>query len=512
MNRSEIVEARQQRDARVSGFFNVALRDTEARLKKAGPEAQARAFLGLSKRFKRYIDEGEDIAEQTASDDGQDFIRRRNAFLDTTVRGVGCPDGRVLKLAIFDFGDRLHKRLGAEPETRKSTRDGSSVLRDPTITASMDTHVHQRKLQDQQTEFVEFLIPHGDIENPAHGCGYALSKAQSRGEDAHRSVMRYSGIREYIDDLGDGIQAFDNVARSVGANSSTFIMFHDANRQNIIFGAEEVYKDKGRDMFDPDLTLRENFLKLQKQKEILMTEFLDRSIVSDIKLFADKFGIKNKLNMRDPEAFLTNALAIGNIAMLVTQLHESRMLDIVPKKLAEGKSFKALRTLLYIAIRNRTYTELGGITPDDNSLKDHPEELVRAGSMGYVDNVGTIPFIQATPPGLFRPQDFEGIKLLYGLSKKYMPALKGDLKADFEREALVFVIAGRRNPKKNISSQDEYEEKAGIDYVIKENTAEVREIFKEEVNDGRVVVIGARFNRRTRMMEDVLETLPYRQI
>lgn len=371
-----------------------------------------------------------------------------------------------------------------------------------------DFHTRDKK---QTPQIVEFPGPHIDSVHPLHGCGAATAKGTQDGTPADEA-MKLGGIDLYFDELQDGFFAFDNNVRKAGGKGATFDTIHDSHSQGLIFGARQAYLNGWLDSVDSPEALRPTMEKLHFEGKLLMTELLDKQLNSKMERVKTKLheglDIPQELDLTNLDNYADNMILTGLIAKGITENYEDEDPNFswIPEHIKDEKTQEATRTLAYTAIRNSVYRNLNNIVPGEHDLVDHPEQVVRAGSTGAAYNVNTKGFIHVTPQGRFREKDRAEIDKLKGLARKFMPQLPDDLKADFQKEALVIITTGKfdkeiyesdndedekKKLKKALSKIKDFEAEAST---VRGNASDLRDIYSNEVKSGKVVVVGVMFN------------------
>lgn len=463
------------------------------------PEVQERVHNAIDRRFKPYIIESEVIAAQLISPEYQDeFVPKTNNFLKALVGYIVCPDGRIL---VIQLGDpkvaRVSRRLQGKPPTRPSTRGDHNqmVPNDPYLTSSITNELGERGKLFDVPEMVQNFGPHTDSVNPEeHGCGDRTGEMVSYGHTPEIG-MRYGGIPEYFEALGDGFYAFDNTAKKAGGRGTTFDVIQDTHSQGLIYGLRDAYQ-----RFDPRLSLRENLELLAKNKIILMTEFLDQIFAERVIKETQKRGINTPINMADYYNFGTNAILIGTIARDLTKEEEANGFHWMPKSIKEDKTEIATRVAAYHAIRNSVYRVLGGIKPGHHNLIKHPEKLIRVGPIGADFNVFNISFTESTVPGPFQESDIKAVEKLYGLSYGVFKHQGFDLRT----EARIILVTGIFDPSIYADDEKAKTQLTLATHLVQNNAAWVRERYKKSILTGETVVISALHEPGTRRFTHIV--------
>lgn len=473
-----------------------AERDTLGRIANPTPEVEQRIHNALEWRFLPYVVESTVIAKQLESQEHKRFIKEIDTFLGAKVGFSLCPDGRISSFAIVDprVGS-INRRLQGLPQTRTSTTNSRPVLNDPDIAASIITEIEERIEEDKNPEIVEFLGPHIHSMDPLHGCGAYKAKIEAKGLTPE-IAMKYGGIAEFFEELGDGFYAFNNVIELAGGKGTTFDFVHDAYSQGFIVGLRDQYKNFGNNN-----SLRANLVRLHEKRKILMTEMLGDVFKQTIFDEAKKLGVENGyLDLSDYTQFGKNARRIGRIAKAITIQEEAKGYKWIPDSIKAGKSEAAVRVLAYHAIRNVVYRVVGNITPENNRLKDHPEKLIRVGPIGADYNIENIPFIQSTPRGRINRYDIEGIQKLYGLTYDILKRQGADL----TKEGRIILVSGAFDPTHHSGQRSRRAEFNEIASVIRNNAAHIRRQYMESIQTGQAIVISCLFDPLTRRLTHVL--------
>ncbi len=374
-------------------------------------------------------------------------------------------------------------------------------------------HAVYQTRTEQKPQIVEFPGPHIDSVHPVHGCGAAKAKGTADGT-SEETAMKIGGINLYFDELGEGFDAYNNNIRKAGGKGATFDMVHDSHSQGLIYGLRDAYLNGSLSAVDSPEELRPTLEDLHFSGKIMMTELLDQQFSSKIdrvkRRLRDQLGLPVELDLTNTDDFADSMMLTGLIAKGITEKYEDADPEFswIPGQMKEDKSQEAVRTLAYTSVRNSAYRNLSNIVPGEHDLVEHPEQLVRAGSTGAPLNVNTKAFIHVTPQGRFTRADRGEIKKLKGLADKFMPELPGDLKADFEKEALVIVAMGKFDDTK-YKIYDTDDENTRIEKIIERtkafevetsavrgNASDLRDIYRNEVRAGRVVVVAAIANKR----------------
>lgn len=485
-------------EPRVHQLLVQASHDALSRIKSLTPEVTGRIQTALERRFLPYAIENESIAKQLESPEYRKFVKEIDAFLDAKVGFGACPDGRVSPFSLADPKvASIHRRLQGLPETRQSTTEEHVwVLDDPDLAASIKTDMQEREEEGKSNELVEFVGPHIHSSHPAHGCGACIGKLAAKGRTPELG-MRYGGIAEYFEELGDGFNAFDNVVKIAGGKGTTFDLTHDAYSQGFIVGLRNEYKN-----FNKNLSLRQNLELLAARKKILMTEKFDEIFTQNIIDESTKMGVEGYIDVSDYEQFGKNAMLIGRIAKKITIQEEAKGYRWIPESIKDGKSQTAVRVLAYHAIRNTVYRVLGDIQPGQHMLQEHPEQLIRVGPIGSDYNIRNIAFVQSTPRGRLQSGDIEGVDKLYNLSYGILRKLGADL----QREGRIILITGIYDSTHHASRKSARAELNEVESVVLNNAAWIRKKFAESIQTGEAIVIGCLFDPLTRRLTHVLSS------
>jgi len=458
-------------------------------------EVLRRIEAAIDRRFAPYARESEAISTQLETSKYTEFAKDTRDFLEAKVGVVACPDGRISPLSLIDPRVAgIHRRLQGLPETRLSTRNRVNVLNDPGLAAAIANDIGRSKLNGKKPELTELVGPHIHSQNPQEGCGAALAKIIAQGGTAELG-MRLGGIPDYFSELGDGFNAFDNVASAAGGQGTTFDLTHDAFSQGFIIGIREENRS-----FDPTLSLRQNLLSKAHEGKILMTELLTDLFKQSILDLATSMGQESYVDIRDYNRFAENAIIIGRVAREITAQEEKKEYSWIPQAIKEGKTEAALRILAYHAVRNTAYRVLGNIIPGQHSLQHHPEQLIRVGPIGAEFNIRNIPFIQNAPSGSLRPEDLDGIRKLYGLSYGVL-ANQG---VDLTSEGRIILVTGEHDPSRyarRATAQEEFQKEASV---VRNNAAWVREMFFPSIRTGEAIVIGCIYEPGTKRLTHIV--------
>ncbi len=464
-------------------------------------DAKQDALSRISEKAEVEVLEGLQIAKELTSEHYTENVKDIENFLNTKTGIIVCSDGRILPISIIDpIVARIHRRLAGLPETRTSTRDGSPVSNDPNISASIALAVKERRNKMLDPILVEFIGPHIHSTEPIHGCGAEKLKLTARGRPAE-TAMQFGAINNYFDELGEGFYALNNVANRAGGNLITYDMIHDSYSQGLIFGLKNLYDKKGSaGMFDKTRSLRDNLILLHKNKNILMTEMMDDILNEEILRCAASRGIKDKLDIRNPEKLGENIIHISQIAKEITTQQEKTDFPFIPLAVRAEKPDISTRALAYMAIRNSTYRLLSGIIPGKHDLIEHPEQLIRVGPIGQAFNVRTLSFIEVTADENLRDQDIDGVKKLYALSEGTMPKLG----IKFNEEGRVIIITGEYD-KKDYSNESLADQKLEqLTSFLKNSAAALRNEFLEGIKTGETIIISCIYEEKSRKLIKVL--------
>ena len=493
--RGEVKEPQRSTENSVRSLVNQAKEDSLGRI-PLNPEAQKRVENAIEKRFYPYVIEGAVIAEQLVSPEYREFVKETNEYLGAKVGFIACPDGRIL---VIQLGDpkvaSFYRRLQGLPPIRTSTRgDHKMVPDDPFLSAAIATDIQERKPQTEVPKIVQFIGPHIHSVHPDHGCGDRTGEMVGMGHTPEIG-MAHVGIEEYFQKLGDGFYAFDNAAENAGGRGSTFDLTHDAYSQGFIIGLRKTYE-----MFNPNLSLRENLKLLADNKLILMTELLDSLFSERITEEAQKEKVSGIIDMRDFYNFGPNAILIGKIAREITKEEEKKGYLWIPRAIREDRTNTALRALAYHCVRNVVYRTLGGIKPGAHALEEHPEKLSRVGPIGADFNVSNIPFIESTVPGPLQPSDIEAVVKLYNLSYGILRAQGVKLKD----EARIILVTGIYDPNIYIDQREAQKQLNLATDIVRNNAAQIRKKFEKSIITGETVVIGALHEPGTRRLTHIV--------
>jgi hypothetical protein len=448
-------------------------------------EVQKRVENAIENRLYPYIVEGEVIGTQLNSPEYQQHIVETDQFLEAKVAAIACPDGRIL---VIQLGDpkvmSVSRKLQGLPATRPSTKESSDrmVPDDPYISAAIRTDMERRKKANRLARIVQFVGPHIHSLHPVeHGCGDKTTEMVAYGHTPEIG-MRFGGIPEYYTKLGKGFNAFDNAAENAGGRGATFDLVHDAYSQGIILGLRNSYEK-----FNHELSLRNNLELLAKNKNILMTEFLDPIFAENIIKEAQKRGITHPIDISNFYNFGQNAILIGEIARNITIEQEKENFPWIPESIKEDKTEVDVRVAAYHSIRNVVYRIMGGIKPGEHNLQEHPEKLIRVGPIGADFNVKNIPFIESTVPGQLQSSDMEAVDKLYRLSYGVLKAQGINL----ENEARIILVTGIYD-EKLYADKDKAQEQLNLStHIVQNNAAWIRGKFEKSIKTGETIVIGA---------------------
>jgi hypothetical protein len=297
--------------------------------------------------------------------------------------------------------------------------------------------------------------------------------------------MRFGGIAQFHDSLGEGFYAFDNMARGIKdlqIPSTTFDLTHDIHTQGLITGIRNVYTE-----FDPNRTLRENLINLHRDRKIVMTEELDEVFHGRIheiatQLYGDDHEIQNPL---DPGTLADNIMKIGRIAKVITQEEEERGFDFIPDELTQDATPIARRALAYTLIRNVVYRRLADIRAGHHSLVKHNEEWIRVGSSGPL-NIDHVPFVLRTPSKRLRDDDIDEVFALEGILRGALQ-LKG---AKPQEEATIITVGATFNPGMYANEEIAQEQKDILFSTVGNEAARIRNKRPNDIKNGHRVVLG----------------------
>ncbi len=445
------------------------------------PEAVQRIKSALNLRLLPFIAENWTIAERLKTDRYAEHARTTAEFLDARVAYIVCPDGRIAALSLGDpLVANVHRWLQGLPQTRNSTkRDSEPVLDDPYLSSALGTAISWRVAFGQNPEAVENVGPHIHSLHPEHGCGACINKLRARGHFSPLA-MRMGGIAEYFEELGDHFYAFDNNAKRSGGAGTTVDFVHDAYSEGGIIGLRNQYRN-----FDRSLTLRENLIRMEEDRKILMTEALDGMFFERVERIASQKNVRKYIDIKDPSLIDSNAILIGEISREITEQEQEDGFLWIPSAVRDGMSETALKVLAYSSVRNSVYRILGGIRPGKHELEDHPERLVTIGPTSATFNRRNIPFVQKTHP-YFTPQDIESGLVLYNLAADVMSRQGIDL----TREGRIILTTGEFDAS---LYANEWVAQAQFDLVadiVKQNAARMRQAIMPSIRNGEAIVSG----------------------
>lgn len=451
------------------------------------PEIKRRVDSSLG-RVLPYVVEAKVIARQTESEPFKEFVRETKNFLNAEIGFCQCPDGRIdpESLTDPDVAD-FTRRLKGAPQTRLSSEDPRKcmyVLDDPDLAASMNFKMEKRLGENKNAESIEGVGPHIFSRNPSKGCGAATGETVDRGH-AKAVGMKFGGIFEYYEELGDGFYAFNNNAEIAGGKGTTFDITPDHFTQGFFVGIRDHLHE-----FDKSKNLLQNLQHLQREGKILATEALDDVFAEEIDALASDVGITSytDLNLDDPTQYARNFMLVGNIARKITQSHEQdNQFEWIPDAIRNEKSETAVRFLAYTAIRNVVYRRIKNIRPGNHDLLEHPEQLLVAGPI-VPRSRKTIPFMEKTARGQFRQEDIDGVKKLYDLLEGVLENHHG---ADLNVEGRVIFVTGEYD---DLMSDDEdklQRERHRVAAVTKNNAGAIRGRYPDAIQNGEMIVISA---------------------
>jgi hypothetical protein len=481
---------------RVDSLINTAKKDALSRV--GNLEAQQRAVNGIERTLRPYILENEVIAAQLITPEYEHHVKETDKFLDIRIASVACADGRIIHMQLASPRTMsMSRRLGGIPETRQSTRNKNEhILNDPDLQASIAIDINKRKKNSDKTpEIAEFVGPHIFSENPEEGCVYLKGRALAAGR-ATEIAMRHGALDEYYSILGDGIQAFDNMTRTMGGKSTTFDLTHDAYTQGIIVGLREQITN-----FDPQLLLRGNLMELHRQHKILVSQLLDNSFKGTIIDMARSVGVNSPLDVVDYKHVGRNSIIIGKIARDIAAQEEEAGFGWIPDCVKDAKSERSIRALGYVSLWNIVYRTLGDIKPGQHMLQEHPERLARIGPIGADFNIENIPFIMHAPPGPLSEKELEGVARIHGLSHDVAVRQGVDLMS----QGRVILVTGKFDEKRYANPEIAEEERESVNSVVGNNAAIIREKFIRSVENGETVVVGSLLEPSTRKVTHIVK-------
>jgi len=497
--RGEITKPHQEIERSARALTDQAKEDALGSLRTLNIESRERVENALERRFYPYVVESAVIASQIGSHKYlNSFVPEIDSFLGAKVGYIVCPDGRISMLSLGDPKvASIYRRLQGLPSTRKSTRsdDEKVVPNDPFLSSAIESELKNRaKKFGDIPKLVQKLGPHIHSTHPHHGCGDRTGEMISAGHTP-KIGMRYGGIKEYFETLGDGFEAFENAAQNMGGRGTTIDVVHDAHSQGLIYGLRNAYQK-----FNENYPLRKNLELLAQNRLILMTELLDDVFRDIIIEKAKERDVNDFINIEDFYDLANNAILIGSIAKEITQEEENNGYQWLPRAIRDGKTDTTIRVAAYHVIRNVTYRVLGNIEPGNHSLERHPEKLIRVGSIGADFNVKNIPFIESTVPGLFQQTDITAVNKLYNLS--YNVLLEQGI--NLEKEARIILVTGNYDPYKYIDEGVREDELTSAAHIVRNNAAWIRAIYKDSIATGETVVIGALHETQTRRLTHIV--------
>lgn len=462
-----------------------AITDALSRLPENHLKEAERVVRGIENRLAPAIMESEIIARQINSPEYRQEVAEMEDFFECAIVGdTICPDGR--QDPIYTIGSPktvvLHQRPAAKPETRpSSTKRGAMTLNDPNITASLWNAVKRTKARIGTAQLIQFGGVHINSEDPINGCGAmkaAISEKQNPADG-----MRFGGIARYYGDLGDGFFAFDTVAETVlEIPSRTFDLTHDIHSQGLITGLREAYVQ-----IDTAKTLRENLTQMHQRGQIVMTEFLDPLFRERIReLYRDLFPEGTPINPIDYNQFAGNLIKIGKIARSLTREEEDRGFNFIPDHIIQDATPIARRVLAYTLIQNVAFRTLANIQPGNHPLLKHNERWMRVGSSGPL-NIDNVSFALRTPHGSLDDEDMGAVFTLEDILKS---ALKHS-GANLDEEATVIVVCDTFEPEKYATPEIAGQEREFTYSRVGNEAARIRNERKEDIANGRRVVLAA---------------------
>lgn len=449
--------------------------------------SRERVYNAINRRLLPSMIEAFSIAEQLQSPEYRAFVQETNEYLDARVAGVACPDGRIVLVAFGDPGVMsLHRSLQGIADIRFDNTIQDYIPANPELVGSIRSFAHRASIGKNST-IAQFLGPHIDSVSPLEGCGAAKGTLINAGRTPDLG-MSHGAIKEYFGEMRDKFYAFDNAVPQDGRTlSTTWDTVHDAYTQGLIFGLKDAHLH-----FDPDLSLRNNLLKLAERRQILMTERLADDFQEEIETRITTKGIQLPLEITDYTKFGKNAIAIGMIAREICQEEERKGFQWIPESLRrQAKTDEALRALAYTAIRNATYMIAAGIKTNegvksDHWLRQHPEKLIRVGRIGADYNLRNIAFIQSIRGGILQPEDMAKLTALYDLSY-------GTLKhqgVDLREEARIIRLTDAFDPNRYTDPRVAQAELDSVIEVLRTNIDLVASRYEQSIRTGEAVVLG----------------------
>ena len=500
----------------------LAIPDAYTRLsERAGARGRERVRNGLRNRLGPYLEEISIIADQRdplKTPAHADSTKQINDYRNgVKVSMTVCSDRRKGASAVaLPQTDTIHRRPGGIPEFRESTASPDKkeyVMKDPVIAASIWYNAEKQERDGKKPKFYEKIVIHTDC---AAGKKVACAKAADEGRPQPTGEeLEMQSLESSFDDVREPMSGFDTDIKRAGGEGLTVLSVFDIYSQGEIYGLEYVYdekKSRGEKLFDRNKSLRENFQEMEKNGKILRTEALDRKLLNDnpdlarIKQLIDA-NIISPLDIKSPENHAESMGQIGEVTIELTRRYEEKNnFTWIPEAMRKNiQDPDLLRSLAVDMIRNSVRRILADIEPGNHDRLKHPEELTRIGSTGGALNEQHPSFIISTPGGQLRQQDKDAARIIIPLQGH----VADELGIDREKEAQVVIIteeydADDYNPAKPELARKAYHEKTAL---VKYNAAEIRNLFPEEVADGRIVVVAA-LHDRSRRMTHVVSSLP----
>lgn len=462
--------------------------------------ALLRIERALQNRFLPYALEAEHIGRQLKTDIYENYLIELRDFLGPVKPGyVVCPDGRIIAMALGSPRiTSITRRLRGMSDTRKSSRTGEPIVVNPNLSAAIKIYIKNLNSKfPGQAKLIEFIGPHINSADTAHGCGAAAGRKQSTGIPIVQGAIWDGGIRDYFTEAEqNGVyEAFDNAAENAGGRGFSLDVIHDIYSQGLIIGLRKYVHE-----LDSKYTLRQNLENLAVKGKIVMTEWLAHSLRDEIIYVAQKFkrdyDVNRPLNIRDYRSLVNNEIMIGKIAMEMTHEIDKPTIVIPEHILSEMDGASSERAAMFHMVRNAVYQVLGGVIPGQHSLVHHPEKLLRSGPIGPDFNVTNIPFVQVTPD-FVSDDDIKDTFAIYNLMEKFLPGMGIDL----ENEARVVVFTGEFNPNIYINPETRMHAKIKAAKLVQHNAAKFRDLVHDAWLEGYVVVLTALHNPVTRSIE-----------
>lgn len=473
---------------RVGLLVEAAKQDALARLLTDDPRTserrRERVIKVIEHTFQPYVEENEIIAEQITSPEYLNFVSEIGTFLGTKPGAMICSDERIDNISIFDPRvGHTHRRAGAELEFTPLA-DGRFVLNDPLITEAITNSVQVKKKsatdKEARPKFFELVGGHIDSEEPTNGCGAEKAKAIEAGRDAN-NAMRLGRLRENFTQFNNGkFEAINNTIEGAGGQAVTIDMVHDLRTQGLILGLKYVID---HNLIDRNQSLSDNLKVLEKNKHILMTTSLDKTLAKDLSLVVKQFGLLDRTN---PYDFAKNTMIIGRVAKLLTEKHAADYYSQlkIPQHIIE--QFKNdpdyTRTFAYHAIRNSVYRTLFDIKPGDDHSIHHNAKLTRAGKIGAAFNPNHRSLIQALSHDEIRDVDIDRIRTLHSL---------------LHEETKIIVVTDEFNLIETEKDKANFEK---VRNRLHANADKLRKAFHEGIEHGETVVIEAIHKSGSRQM------------